>query len=493
MKKTVKGKILIVDNEVFIIQSFERLLSQASYQVLTAQNGSDALSLIYNEKPQLVLLDVMLPDISGFEVLKKIKSDPATSSVFVALISTLSISGDHQLAELDSEADGYLTKPIQDHELVARIDVFMRHKNTIDDLQKSKARITALINAVPDMMFIVNKDGVFIEYYCTKYEVLYVPPEVFIGKNITEVLPLEIANEITKAFKKAIQSKEVEVLEYSMSLPQGNGYFEARIIAYENDKILCIVRNITDRKEAEQTIKNQNLELKKLNTDKDRFISILAHDLKNPFYTLLGFSKLLSKNIRKYDINKIEQQIGFIFETVKQTNNLLDDLLSWARLQSGRFPFEPRNINFSGIFREIEENLKQIAIAKSITMSYFETAEIAVFADLNMLKTIMRNLISNAIKFTRNQGKIFIYAEQNQIETTITVSDSGVGIAPGDLDKLFDITQNYSTTGTANEKGTGFGLTLCKEFIEKHGGKIWVGSEPGKGSDFKFTLPTFKQ
>jgi len=256
--------------------------------------------------------------------------------------------------------------------------------------------------------------------------------------------------------------------------------------------MFAIARDITQRKQSEFIINKQNAELSKLNADKDRFISILAHDLKSPFNSILGFLNLLSKNIRKYDIDKIEKQISIVNGAAKTTFKLLEDILIWVKAQSEKIPFEPQKLNFTLILNDVADISKLNANNKNITINYTEAEEREVFADENMLKTILLNLISNAIKFTNTGGRIEICIEQNEKNSIITVSDNGKGIEPGILSKLFDITQKVSTVGTANEQGTGLGLLLCKEFVEKHNGKIWVESEVGKGSEFKLTLPTYK-
>jgi signal transduction histidine kinase len=150
-------------------------------------------------------------------------------------------------------------------------------------------------------------------------------------------------------------------------------------------------------------------------------------------------------------------------------------------------------LNLRNVLKDILEILNPTANVKNITINNFIADQIIVFADIDMLKTVLRNLVLNAIKFTKSGGAININAEENPERVTISVSDNGVGIRAENLTKLFEISQVFSTTGTAEETGTGFGLLLCKEFVEKHGGKIWVESEIGKGSDFKFTLPIFKE
>lgn len=227
----------------------------------------------------------------------------------------------------------------------------------------------------------------------------------------------------------------------------------------------------------------------KTNFDKDRFISILAHDLRSPFHNLLGLSGLLSKNIHKYDIDKIENLATNINKSAQSSFNLLDDLLNWARAQQGNIPFNPVNLSLTDICNDVLIILNPTANAKTIVINCLAEDNLNIFADIDMIKAVLRNLVSNAIKFTKNGGAININAEQTDSNVTILVSDNGIGIAPDDLKKLFDISEVLTTKGTAEETGTGLGLLLCKEFVEKHGGKIWVESEVGKGSDFKFTLP----
>ncbi|WP_372795179.1 PAS domain S-box protein, partial [Lutibacter sp.] len=263
-----------------------------------------------------------------------------------------------------------------------------------------------------------------------------------------------------------------------------------KIVTYdENNKPIKMIgthTEITDRIEMEN-------QLIKLNADKDRFISILAHDLKSPFNSILGFLDILKENIRTYEIEKTEKFLNIIYTSAKNTFNLLEDILIWARTNSGKLPFEQQKLKLSDCYEDVIKNLELTAKNKNCSINYFSEEEILVFADSNMLDTILRNLISNAIKFTNENGEISVYAEQDNSTAKITVSDNGVGISPDILSKLFDITEKISTEGTVGEKGTGLGLLLCKEFIEKHGGKIWVESELGKGSAFKFTLPLYNE
>ena len=254
-------------------------------------------------------------------------------------------------------------------------------------------------------------------------------------------------------------------------------------------KVIELEKESIERKQAEQTLKESEKRLHQLNADKDLFISILGHDLKSPFNNLLGLSEALTEDILKLNTDEIEDYANNINKSAQNANNLLEEILLWARIQQGKFPFKPQNLSFTDICKNILETLNPIAKAKNITIDYSSANHITVFADADMLKAVLRNLVSNAIKFTNKKGTININATQTNSNVTISVSDNGVGIEPDDLKKLFDISEVLTTKGTAKETGTGLGLLLCKEFVEKHGGKIWVESEVGKGSDFKFTLP----
>ncbi len=244
-------------------------------------------------------------------------------------------------------------------------------------------------------------------------------------------------------------------------------------------------------KRAEELI-TANSELKQLlqlNADKNRFISILAHDLRSPFNNLLGLSELLIEDIRKLNTDEIEDIVNNISVSAKSSFNLLENILSWSRAQQGKIPFDPQILSFSDICMDTLEVLYPVAKAKNITIDSSATDHINVMADSDMLKIVLRNLVSNAIKFTNNGGIINIDAKQSDSDITISVSDNGIGIEPDSLMKLFKMSEVITTKGTAEETGTGLGLLLCKEFVEKHRGKIWVESEAGKGSDFRFTLP----
>jgi len=231
-----------------------------------------------------------------------------------------------------------------------------------------------------------------------------------------------------------------------------------------------------------------NKSLEEMNQTKNKFFSIIAHDLKNPFNSMLGFSKLLKDNFDNYDANKQKEYIGYIYQEIQQSYKLLENLLLWAQSQKGTIAFNPEKINLLLIVNETCRLLSRMSEKKSIKLLNKIEPTIFIDADKDMISTVIRNLISNAIKFTPTGGEILIQAELKQYHTEISVKDNGIGISEEIQSKLFNISENTSTNGTENETGTGLGLILCKEFIEKHSGKIWVESEIDKGSTFYFTI-----
>jgi len=265
--------------------------------------------------------------------------------------------------------------------------------------------------------------------------------------------------------------------------------FSPTIINFENQKaFLTTSIDLTERKRAEEKLREKEVTLRELNAQKDKFFSIIAHDLKSPFSSIMGFSELLMEQINEKDYKGVDEYAKMIVQSSKQALDLLMNLLEWSRAQTGRMQFTPENFDLVHLVEEITLLFDLIAAQKTITINKALPHELNIFADKQMISTVLRNLISNAIKFTRQGGEINFSAQKSAKEILISVSDNGIGIAPERIEKLFRIDENNSTYGTNDEGGTGLGLILCKEFVENHGGRIWVESEQEKGSTFSVSL-----
>ena len=240
-------------------------------------------------------------------------------------------------------------------------------------------------------------------------------------------------------------------------------------------------------------MKKSEAELRELNATKDKFFSIIAHDLKSPFQAIMAFSDILVEQVREKDYEGIDEYAGYILQSSKRAMDLLTNLMEWSRSKTGRMDYNPENFELVEFLGDIVPLYDDIAGQKSITLHRNLPTNTLVFADKDMISTVFRNLISNAIKYTKPGGKITLTIKAEMEGTVVSVQDTGIGIPDRMIGRLFCIDQSYSTAGTNNEQGTGLGLILCKEFVEKHGGTIWVDSEVDKGSTFSFTLPEREQ
>jgi len=239
-----------------------------------------------------------------------------------------------------------------------------------------------------------------------------------------------------------------------------------------------------------QKLKALNNQLNETNATKDKFFSIIAHDLRSPFNAMNDFLQMFQQGVTEWSEQELRDFSGLMLSSVSNVSKLLENLLEWASLQTNRLNFNPQDFSINELIEENNTVLNQIAEKKQIQLKQLSKGETIVHADRNMVSTVLRNLINNALKFTEKGGEVTIEHEPVMDgKLKVTVSDTGRGIAASVLSKLFNVSEKHSTKGAAQEEGTGLGLVLCKEFIEKHGGALTVESTEGKGSAFSFTLP----
>lgn len=370
--------ILIVDDIPKNLQVLSNILNTEGYHISFASNGKQALSVVETTLPDLILLDIMMPELDGFEVCERLKKDELTKNIPVIFLTgkaeTEDIVKGFQLGAVD-----YVTKPFNAVELLSRVRTHL-------DLKLSKDSI--------------------IEY-----------------------------------------TKELESA--------------------------------------------QN-ELRQVIASKDKFFSIIAHDLRGPFTGFIGLSELLTEESNSLEKEEIVQIADSMNKAAKRLFEFLENLLEWSRTQMGRMEFNPSPIDIRGLFERNIALISDTATHKGITIKHSCTSNLTVNADNYMLNTIMRNMVSNAVKFTSAGDSIILGATAVSEELVeISVADTGVGMSDEAKEKVFRIDAKYSTPGTANESGSGLGLTLCRELIAKHGGEIRMESELGSGTTFFFTLPRF--
>lgn len=353
----------------------------------------------------------------------------------------------------------------------------------------------AILDHIPGLVFYKDKNNNYITV--NKYVALAhgVEKDQLEGKNLSLLYPKEDADYYWQNDLEVINSDQAKLnFEEPWDTGTEKRWVNTSKIPFkdENGEILGVIGlafDITEKKEYEKQIMLQNEQLHELNITKDKFFSIIAHDLKNPFNGILGFSEILVDNLADYELDQINEMVKLISESAQSAYALLENLLYWSKSQTGSIEYSPNEVDLQQLIVEVLDVIAAIRQAKNIAISYEMPESILILADRNMLSTILRNLLTNAIKFTPKSGAIKIVVAVDATTVQISVQDNGVGIEQDKMDKLFKINEKTSTAGTENEQGTGLGLILCKEFVEKHGGEIWVESEVGVGSEFKFTIP----
>ncbi|MDM8540178.1 hybrid sensor histidine kinase/response regulator [Desulfococcaceae bacterium HSG9] len=361
MSAIKKSSILIIDDGLTNLHVLEKILRPEKYETILASDGFKGLELALEELPDLILLDIMMPGMNGFEVCKRLKQNPVTKDIPVIFISAI-----HELSEkvkgFQIGGVDYITKPIQREEVIARVDVHLNLKRSREELTNANAA-------------------------------------------------------------------------------------------------------------------------------KDKLMAVIGHDLRGPLGSLMQALDMLIKFDGQLNKQKRLDMLAELHNGAKRTFNLLENTLCWARSQSGDIIYQPENLKLKAIVDDNIQLFSDFAHEKAIQLNFDIDEALSIYADKNMLTVVLRNLISNALKFTPQSGEVKVTAIAKKEFVEITVVDNGVGIATENRKKLFDPGNHFTTYGTQNEKGTGLGLLLCKEFVEKNGGNIRVESVKKGGSAFKFTVP----
>jgi PAS domain S-box-containing protein len=369
--------------------------------------------------------------------------------------------------------------------------------NTINEtLKEEREQFLSLLNSIPEPIYVTEKDTNIILFANNKIN------EV-VGRNIVgEKCYKTIQNKNEKCdfckSDKVIKEKSTYFWENYNSALKKHYYIIDRHITWINgeDAHFQMSIDISKLKEIELELRKTQDELRahrdqlvESNATKDKFFSIISHDLKNPFNSIMGLANFLHEKIDKYDKETISKYAYHIYEASRSSYKLLQNLLEWSRAQMGQISFNPEVQNLANLIDNATASSYNQAQAKNIKINFDINYTSEVYADSNMLSTIIRNLLSNAIKFSPKGKSIVISGKSTDKTTTISIKDEGKGIPQKTLEKLFKISEKVTTPGTENEKGTGLGLLLCKEFADAHKGKILVESEEGKGSVFTIELP----
>jgi len=502
---TVCSYYRMVNNQMNLVTKWESPFNTGIPPHLCSKQISEYLS-VQNEKFTLI----RKPLLTAF-----LDSEPVYQEAFeVKAILGLII-------EKNNVVDGILTVVFTFNYSLSDID--KQYIQTISALienegfEKSKSAsapelsFRQLIDCFTDQVYVLSVDGIIMEVNrgtsrCYGYE-----REELIGQKPV-ILSAEGKNDeslITKMFDKALQG-ESQKFEWWGRRKNGE-IFQNEVIFnkssyYDRDAVIAIGRDLSEAKKVEQELLRYNKELLESNTGKDKFFSILAHDLKNPFQGLLGFIDLLYEDLDELSNAQIKEYLSNVRNASYHTYALLENLLEWSRIQSGKMPFTPSVFNLHDEINSVISVLDNNATRKEIKLVNEVDPELMVEADRNMIHSVLQNLITNSIKFSNSNGKVVLRGRvpksnaKSKISTApgdrqwleVSISDNGIGIPEEILPKLFKLNGQYSQAGTANEPGTGLGLVLCHEMVQKNGGRIWAESIAGQGATFIFTIPLSK-
>lgn len=374
-------------------------------------------------------------------------------------------------------------------------------KKAENEIAKMQSRLALIFKNYPNMaMYESNGPNDFMSENVT--EMLGYPPYLFTEniKFINSIVHPDYSKKIEKNIHDWLENSNCKNLrvEYPCKRADGEYIWIEDFLQKETTQdgqnfIKGIMIDITERKKQIEKLQQYADELKNLNVSKDKFFSIIAHDLRSPFNGLLGFSTVLLEELHDLTSAEIKEYAGYIHTSAKTVYNLVDNLLQWSRIQTGRIEYQPIKID---LYEEVYKSLELFnsnAIAKRIKLFNEIEPNTFISADQNMLRSILQNLISNGIKFTKSGGSIKISSKEKDKFIQIEISDTGIGIEMKNIAKLFRIDSQFSNLGTSNEEGTGLGLILSKELVEKNKGQIWVKSTLKKGTTFFFTLPKWIQ
>jgi len=477
---------IVVIKERKIILSNYAFASMFGYENITSVIGKDPLDFCAEE------------DVNKLaKVIQKIEKNRTVSKrlEFVGIKKDGSrFFVENSVSSYESEEEVFIVSILR--------DVTERKLNQ-KKLERSEKQLRKITESINDFIWNANlvKGKLKQTFYTAAVnKITGFTPEEFIGNqklwfSIIHPRDKKFVLEKLKLFYSNNKADSVSI-EYRIINKHGNILWVRNSINVERDvtgkvqQAVGLVSDITLTKHAEEELKRTAEQLRSLNQTKDRFLSIISHDLRTPFSSILGYTNILLNNRNLTEDKKIEY-VSFIQESAKNMLNLVNSLLDWTRLQTGRIKFEPSKINAAFIVNNSIQMLNGTALKKNINLVSNIEREVNVYADKDLLLQVFNNLISNSIKFTNPGGFVEITSrylpDAKMIE--FCVRDSGVGIKKENLDKLFKVDAKFTLEGTSGEKGSGLGLSLCADIVRKHGGNIWVESQVGKGSKFFFTIP----
>ena len=536
-KDTHKGSILVVDDSPPILEIVSKFLQKAGFGVLTAENGEDALQQVDHIQPDLILLDIMMPGIDGYETCRRLKENKATKDIPIIFMTALAEATD-KVKGLELGAVDYITKPLQLKELLARVDTHLslrklqlnleeqnnalqeenfRRRRVQEVLRESRERYRLLAENTTDMISRQTPEGIY-RYVSPACRVLLgYAVEEMIGKSALDFIHPDDLKIIKEPINSGQERPPVSTATYRVHR-KDNTYVwletTTRIIrdpeTNEELELIAVSRNVTERKEAQEALqkardeleirvaertaelKEKNEALSRLDELKDEFLANTSHELRTPLNGIIGIAQSLIEGAAGSLTPEQVYNLSMIVSSGGRLANLVNDILDFSKLKHQEIDLQLKAVDMQAVTNVIITLSQPLIDEKSLQLvNQVDPTLPHVHADEGRVQQIMHNLIGNAIKFTE-AGTVTISASVQGNMLAVTVSDTGVGIPPDKLESIFQSFEQVEASDTRSHGGTGLGLSITKQLVELHGGTIIVQSVVGQGSDFTFTLPLYK-
>lgn len=502
-----ESNVLVVDDSKTINHFISTILNDKEINTVSAFDADEAWILLEQIKFDLIILDVVLPDSNGFQLCKRIKHHDLLKDIPIIFITGLG-DKDNIVHAFDLGAVDYIVKPFDKAELLARVKIHLELVHTKihleEEVKEHQLKAIALKESEQNYRLLFDNmiNGLTVNQVVYKgnnndydfkiisaneafEEISGLRNEDIVGFTIKEKFPETPPEHFDIYLKVALTGEKQNMQYFSKSFDK---YLNISVFSPKYGHFAAVYEDITQRKKVESELQNSEKQLRELNATKDKFFSIIAHDLRSPFTSIIGLSEMMTTE-EDIDPTQMKEFAEMIYQSSIKTYELIDNLLSWASSQTGKIKNSPCEVNLHTLVNDIFSNINEKALLKKIALKNKIEKNTIIKADVDLLKTVFRNLVTNAIKFTNLEGEVNISVSKASKKTTICVEDNGIGIQKEDLPDLFRIDVNKISIGKSDEKGNGLGLIICKEFVEIMGGKIYAESELGKGSKFIFSLP----
>jgi PAS domain S-box-containing protein len=489
-----QSTILNVDDYSPARYSRSRILRSAGYDVLEASTGKEALELLRTHQPQLVILDVNLPDISGFEVCRQIKESPDTAHMLVMHMSASSIGVENKIAGLTSGCDGYLTEPVDPQELVAQVHALLRLKRAEEAHRELGATLTAIIDASPLAVVATDLTGRVTRWSPAATRMFGWTEKDVVGSP-NPLVPPHLADEYDRRFARAVSGDasigaETERLRKDgTSVPVSVSVGPLRSANGTIIGVLAMIEDISDRKRAQRQMARLYEEAQLAGRAKDDFLATLSHELRTPLNAMSIWVHLLRR--KELPADRVDYALDIIERNTLAQVRLIEDILDVSRIVSGKLLLQDAPVDLGRVVRTAADMVRPLAANKQQSLQVsLPDAPVVVRGDAARLQQVVANLLSNGVKFTPLSGKVAVTLGVEGDDAVVEVVDTGTGIAPEFLPHVFERFSQADNSTSRAHGGLGLGLAIVRHLVSLHGGAVKATSEGrGSGSTFRVTLP----